>query len=155
MKTKVITISDRASRDVYPDLSGPAIEKTLREYFGDIEVLREIVADDSMQIWEALQNSLDADIIITSGGTGPGPRDITPEVTKSFCERMTPGIAEYIRARSIEQSLNAILSRGVAGIKGSTVIINLPGSPGAASFCTEIICPVLKHAVEMAKGGLH
>lgn len=95
------------------------------------------------------------DGIITTGGTGLSPRDISPEVTAVYCDRAIPGTAEMLRAKSYRQTPNAMLSRGVTGMKAKTLIINLPGSVKAAEFCTKIIAPILAHAVKMARGEGH
>ena len=95
------------------------------------------------------------DLVFTTGGTGLGPRDVTPEATLSVCERLAPGLAEVMRAESLKKTRNAVLSRAVAGLRGSTLIINLPGSPKAVRECVEILLDILPHAVEMMRGGGH
>lgn len=154
MKVMVLTISDRAYAGEYEDLSGPEIEKIISGIPGaDIE--RRVVPDDAGMIVKAMEEALDKNVIITTGGTGLGPRDITPEVTADFCDRMAPGIAEYLRARSLEETLNAVVSRGVAGIKGRTVVVNLPGSVKGAGFCARLLTGILPHACRMAAGDGH
>lgn len=155
MNVLVLTVSDRASKGVYEDLSGPAIEKILRDRFPDISVSRKIVPDEKMAIIRAFESGLANDFIITTGGTGISPRDITPETTAGFCDRTIPGIPEYIRAESFKQTPNAILSRGTAGMKGATIIVNLPGSVRAAEFCTLLLLPIIPHAMKMAQGEGH
>ncbi len=155
MKVLVLTISDRASQGVYEDKSGPAIEEILAENIKEVTVARLIVPDDKNAIQETFESHLDNDVIITTGGTGIGPRDITPDITEKFCDRLIPGIAEYLRNESIRQTVNAVISRGVAGVKGKTVIINLPGSVKGATFCTELLIPILPHAYKMMHGGGH
>lgn len=155
MKVLVLTISDRAYRGVYEDLSGPAVEKTLRAEIPEVKIRRKIVPDEKEMILEAYAESLDMDAIITTGGTGLSTRDITPEVTGEFCDRMIPGIAEYLRNRSLEETLNAVLSRGVAGVRGRTLIVNLPGSEKGARFCAGVLAPVLPHAHGMIMGEGH
>lgn len=155
MKVLVLTISDRASQGVYDDKSGPVIEKILTEKLSEVLVERLIVSDDEVAIKEAYSSHLEKDIIITTGGTGIGPRDNTPDITENFCDRLIPGIAEYLRIESCKQTINAVLSRGVAGIKDKTLIINLPGSVKGASFCTELLIPILAHAVKMMRGEGH
>ncbi len=154
MRIAVITVSDRASAGVYPDRSGPAVEETLRELLPGVDVSREVVADERGEILAALMRQR-ADWILTTGGTGPAPRDVTPEATREWCEREVPGIAEYLRARSLEQTPHAVFSRGIAGIRGSRYVVNLPGSEKAARFCARLLAPLMVHGVEMAQGQGH
>lgn len=155
MKVLVLTVSDRASKGIYEDLSGPGIEKILRDRFPDISVSRKIIPDEKIEITRAFESGLENDFIITTGGTGLSPRDVTPETTAQFCDRAIPGIAEYLRAESVKQTPNAVLSRGSAGMKGSTIIINLPGSVRAVEFCIRLLVPLLPHALKMARGEGH
>ena len=151
----VLTISDRASRGEYEDLSGPAIEKILSKKIPGADITRAIVSDDRSGIEKKFGESLDYDVIITTGGTGLGPRDNTPEATESFCDRTIPGIAEYLREESRRETVNAVLSRGRAGTKGDTLIINLPGSVKGAVFCAELLGGIIPHARHMIKGVGH
>jgi len=151
----VLTISDRASRGVYNDESGPAIEKILRERFPDARIARRIVADEISEIVEVFQKNLHCDFILTTGGTGLSPRDVTPEATASFCDRLIPGIVEILRSESWKQTPQAMLSRGTAGQKGKTILVNFPGSVKAAEFCTLLMLPVMEHAPLMIIGGGH
>ena len=128
MKVVVITVSDRASRGEYEDLSGPEIEKEVKSRFADAAVTRRVVPDEPDDILAALQASAGADFILTTGGTGLSPRDVTPETTRRFIERELPGISECLRAQSYAETPAAVLSRGVAGMKGSTIVVNFPGS---------------------------
>jgi len=155
MKVLVLTISDRASQGVYEDKSGPAIESILAEKLPESIIDRLIVPDEKNAIKDSFDNNLGKDIIITTGGTGIGPRDITPDITEKFCDRLIPGIAEYLRNESLKQTINAVLSRGVAGVKGNTLIINLPGSVKGASFCAELLIQILPHALKMMRGKGH
>ena len=156
MKVAVITISDRASRGEYEDLSGPEIEKILREFLGEpLEVERVIVPDEAAAIIEALDGFQDADAIITTGGTGIGPRDITPEVSRTWCDKEVAGIAEVLRFESYKETPHAMLSRGFAGIRGKTLLVNFPGSVKAVRLCTRVLVPALKHAPGMILGGGH
>lgn len=155
MKVLVLTISDRASQGVYEDRSGPEIIRILSNAFKSSELKGEIISDSPDHIVEALAKNLDRDIIITTGGTGIGPRDHTPDITEQFCDRAISGIAEYLRRESCAQTLNAVLSRGYAGIKEKTIIINLPGSLKGAIFCTELLIPILEHAQKMVQGYGH
>jgi molybdopterin adenylyltransferase len=155
LKILVLTISDRASRGVYEDRSGPAVEKVLEEGLLGAEIERLIVSDDAAGIAEAFEKHADYDVILTTGGSGIGPRDNAPNVTTSFCDRLIPGIAEYLRRESCKETLNAVLSRGVAVYKGMTIIINLPGSVKGAVFCAELLVPILPHAFDMLRGKGH
>lgn len=155
MRVLVLTISDRASKGEYEDLSGPAIEEILFRSLHELEIERSVVSDDASEIKKSFTDNLDMDVIITTGGTGLGPRDNTPEVTEDFCDRMVPGIAEHLRRESCRQTANAVLSRGVAGLKGKTIIINLPGSVRGAKFCAELLVPLLSHACGMVGGAGH
>ena len=155
MNISVITISDRASQGIYEDRSGPAIEAILRETIDGCIVARRIVPDERDEIVQSFTNDSNADAIITTGGTGLSPRDITPDVTAEYCDRLIPGIAEIIRSESYKETPNAMLSRGIAGIKGTTIIINFPGSQRAAEFYARLVAPVLVHAVKMIAGEGH
>jgi len=155
VKVLVLTVSDRVSEGVYSDRSGPAVERVLRERIPQIRIERATVPDEKDRILEVFRESGKFDVIITTGGTGLGPRDITPEATAEFCERTVSGIAEYLRARSFEQTPNAALSRAEAGIAGETLIINFPGSEKGAVFCGEVISEILEHALEMMRGSGH
>jgi len=155
VRVLVLTVSDRASQGVYEDLSGPAVERVLRELVPGIDVQRRVVPDDIARISEALSAGPDVDAIITTGGTGIGPRDVTPEATVACCDRLVPGIAEMLRAESGRQTPHAAFSRGVAGVKGRTLIVNVPGSVRAAEFCARLIAPMLEHACAMLRGDGH
>ena len=173
MRIAVITVSDRASRGEYEDRSGPEIERVLREAgvggAEGVEIAREIVPDEADAIRAALDRfgarpasaggagtaARPADFIITTGGTGLGPRDITPDVTREWCERDLPGIAETIRAESLRETATAMLSRGYAGVRGSTIVVNVPGSRRGAAFATGVLVPVMDHALGMLEGGGH
>lgn len=140
---------------MYEDLSGPAVEEELRTAFSDCRVERRIVPDDEKLLREALESGEKFDAVLTTGGTGLGPRDITPEVTKAVCDRDLPGVAEMLRFESRKEVATAVLSRGVAGSRGGTIYVNLPGSVKGARSCTRMLIPLLPHAVEMAAGGDH
>ena len=148
----VITVSDRASAGEYPDQSGPAVCKLLEDAGYRIENIV-IIPDEKNKIIEVLQNACDnnVDLIVTTGGTGFSPRDITPEATKAVIEREAPGIAEYMRMRSAAVTPRAILSRGVAGICKSSLIVNLPGSPKGAVENLGFVLPALAHGLDMLK----
>jgi molybdopterin adenylyltransferase len=151
----VLTISDRASRGIYEDRSGPEIEAVLRAELPRAEIRRDIVPDEPAEIEAAFRRHADADFILTNGGTGIGPRDVTPEVTAAWCERLLPGIAEALRARSLTETPMAMLSRGTAGLKGRTIIVNFPGSVKAARLGAQTLAPVMEHALEMLRGEGH
>ena len=155
MKIGVITISDRASRGDYEDLSGPLIERDLAERFPAASISRAVVPDDPERIREALDSAASCDFILTTGGTGIGPRDITPEVTARFCDRELPGIAEAIRAASLSETPSAMLSRGYAGMRGGCIVVNFPGSVKAVRLCLQVVAPVMEHAIRMMKGEGH
>ena len=155
MTVSVVTVSDRASRGVYEDLSGPEIERVLRDSVPDIEVLRTVVPDEIEAILGAFRASEGADWILTSGGTGPAPRDVTPEATHRWIDRELPGIAEALRAESYKETPNAVFSRGIAGMKGRQYIVNFPGSVKAVRLCALILAPLLAHGIRMASGEGH
>lgn len=155
MRVSVITVSDRASRGEYEDRSGPEIERLLREAIAGVQVTRVVVPDEIPAIAAALSRQEGADFILTTGGTGISPRDVTPEATRRFCERELPGIAEMLRARSYEETPMAVLSRGYAGLKGRTIVVTFPGSLKAASLCTRLLIPVMEHALSMLRGEGH
>ncbi len=157
VKAAILTISDSCARGERMDLSGPAIREILAA--GEFRVCEErIVADDRDAIVRELARFSDdraCDLVLTTGGTGLGPRDVTPEATASVCERLVPGLAELMRAEGYKRTPNAVLSRGIAGLRGSTLIVNLPGSPRAVRECLEAIGGILPHAIEMMRGGGH
>lgn len=155
MTVIVITISDRSSRGEYPDRSGPEIVSILREAFAGVRVATEVVPDEAEAIVAAFERYRQADFILTTGGTGISSRDVTPEATRGYCERELPGIAEALRAESYRQTPTAVLSRGYAGIKGSTIIVNFPGSVKAVRLCTRVLIPVMEHALSMLRGEGH
>jgi molybdopterin adenylyltransferase len=147
----ILTVSDRSSRGERPDASGPALESAViaKEW---VVAQKAIVPDDRAVIQETLAGWADAgqvDVILTTGGTGFSPRDVTPEATLAVIERQAPGIAEAMRLASLKVTPHAMLSRAVAGIRGRTLIVNLPGSPKGAVESLEVILPVLPHAVEL------
>jgi molybdopterin adenylyltransferase len=155
LKVAVITISDRASRGEYEDISGPEIEKEVKLRYADAEVTRRVVPDEPDDILAALQAASGADFILTTGGTGISPRDVTPEATLRFIDRELPGISESLRAQSYAETQAAMLSRGVAGLKGSTIVVNFPGSVKAVRLCMKVLGPVMEHALRMMRGEGH
>jgi molybdopterin adenylyltransferase len=150
----ILTISDKGWRGERQDKSGPAIRQSLDASQAQVEKC-EIVPDEMDAIIERLKAWSDEagiDVIITTGGTGLAPRDVTPEATLSVVDRVVPGMAEAMRWKSLEKTATAMLSRAVAGVRGHSLIINLPGSPKAVRECLEVILPVLPHAVETLRG---
>lgn len=151
----ILTVSDRSYRGERPDGSGPVLAQMLEEA-GYRVVLRDIVPDDQAVIEKKLMQWADEEapaLILTTGGTGFAPTDVTPEATEAVCQRMTPGIGEAMRASSMKITPRAMLSRGTAGIRGRSLIINLPGSPKAARENLEAVLPALGHGLEMLRGG--
>jgi len=154
MNAVVITVSDACSRGERDDASGAALVKLLTEAGATIVETR-ILSDDLDPLVQALReyaDRSDVDLIITTGGTGLGPRDNTPEATQRVIEREAPGIAEAIRAESLKATPMAMLSRGVCGVRSGTLIINLPGSPKAVRESFAVIAPVLPHALDLLAG---
>lgn len=150
----VITISDRAYKKEYEDLSGPAIRDILLSCLeADISIT--VVPDEKDAVKKAILGHADKDFILTTGGTGLSPRDITPETTREVCDREIPGIGEWLRRESCRETPHAVLSRGYCGLRGTTIIINLPGSVKAAAFCARLLVPIMEHAKEMVHGGKH
>lgn len=149
----ILTISDRSSQGIRPDSSGPGLADAIRQQ--GWEILRTgIIPDDLPEIQRVLTewaDSRDIDVILTTGGTGFSPRDITPEATLGIVDRLAPGIGEAMRLASLQITPYAMLSRGLAGIRGRTLIVNLPGSPTAALENLNVILPVLPHAIELLR----
>jgi molybdopterin adenylyltransferase len=147
-----ITASDRATAGVYEDLSGPAIEQALAEVFGPTtEFVRVLVPDERDQIAAALRclcDEANCDLVVTSGGTGPAKRDVTPEATREVLEKEMPGFGEIMRARSFDIAPTSILSRATAGLRRRSLILNLPGSPKAVRECLAILGPALRECVK-------
>ncbi len=153
-RAAVLTASDRGARGEREDKSGKVIEEIIRSIGGEV-VEYVVVPDDLQSIKEQLiilADQVKADIILTTGGTGLSPRDNTPEATLSVLDKQVPGMAEIMRAESLKKTPHAMLSRAVCGVRGKTLIINLPGSPKAVKECLEVIKPALPHAVELLKG---
>jgi len=155
LRFAILTVSDRSSRGERPDASGPALKEKVEAQ--GWQVLEEnIVPDDLLILQDTLVHWADGrrfDVILTTGGTGFAPRDITPEATQAVIQKSAPGLAEAMRYESLKITPHAMLSRGLAGIRGSTLIINLPGSPKAALENLEVVIPVLPHAVELLHEG--
>ena len=151
----VITVSTRAAAGVYDDDTGPALAAMLRaEAFevGDVVV----VSDEQNTIASAIASAChSAALVVTNGGTGMNPRDVTPEATMEVVEVVIPGMAEAMRAASIAKTPMAMLSRGIAGVRGRTLVVNVPGSPKAAAENLAVVLPVLRHALDQIAGGDH
>lgn len=154
MKVAILTISDKGSRGERADTSGPAIKEMLEPLAAEI-VSADMVPDEREVIAAKLRHYADeiaCDTVLTTGGTGLSPRDVTPEATMDVIERTAPGIPEAMRAASLKKTPMAMISRAQAGIRGRTLIINLPGSEKAVRECLEVVIPVLGHAVEVLRG---
>ncbi len=152
MKAGVLTVSDGVHAGVREDLSGDALDELLRgEGF---DVVRDVVPDEQAAIASAIRRLSDSEalLILTTGGTGFAPRDVTPEATRTVLERDAPGIAEAIRADALARTPHALLSRGIAGLRGKTLVVNLPGSPGGCRDGFAVIQPALRHGLELALG---
>lgn len=151
LRVAILTVSDRSSAGQRQDLSGPALEKAVLAQGWQVHGT-DVVPDDMQPIQQALTKWVDSgkvDVVLTTGGTGFTRRDITPEATLGICERMAPGLAEAMRATSLQITPHGMLSRAVAGIRKATLIVNLPGSPKAAMENLAVITPVLPHAVQL------
>lgn len=155
MRIGILTVSDRSARGERPDAAGPLIAAFLSESFPGCQIARTaIVPDERDQISACLIAWSDedgVDVIFTTGGTGFAPRDITPEATRSVIEREAPGLAEAMRAAGLRQTPHAMLSRGICGLRGRTLIVNLPGNPGAVRDSLAVIQPVLPHAIALLR----
>jgi molybdopterin adenylyltransferase len=155
MKIGRITISDRASAGIYADRSGPEIETMLRDVFADANFESAIVPDEVEMISAALKKFADergCDLLVTTGGTGISPRDVTPEATKAVLEKELPGFGEIMRVQSFAKVRTAVLSRAVAGTRGKTLIVNLPGKPSAVRECLEILAPAIREGMAHLRG---
>jgi molybdopterin adenylyltransferase len=152
----IVTISDRASRGEYQDLGGPAIRTYLETVLTSLwSPVSRVIADERPLIEHVLKSLCDDEhccLVVTTGGTGPAPRDVTPEATEAICERMMPGFGELMRKVSLEKVPTAILSRQTAGIRGGTLIVNLPGQPRAIAECLDAIFPAIPYCIDLIGG---
>jgi molybdopterin adenylyltransferase len=157
IRVAIITVSDSAASGAREDRSGPAVRERC-ERLGWQVVSLEILPDDQLQLTERLAQLADggnADVILTTGGTGLGPRDVTPEATANICEKLVLGLAELMRERGRQSTIRAALSRAVVGLRGRAIIVNLPGSPKGAAESLDAIAELLPHAAEVRRGARH
>ena len=152
----ILTVSDRASAGVYEDLSGKAIIETLNVYLScEWNSVYEVIPDEQNLIEEALKRMADEKeccLIVTTGGTGPALRDVTPEATEAVCQKMMPGFGELMRQVSLKYVPTAILSRQTAGIRGKSLIINLPGKPKSIRECLDAVFPAVPYCIDLLEG---
>jgi molybdopterin adenylyltransferase len=152
----VVTISDRASAGVYEDKGGPGIEVALAAILATPwRPVRRVIPDERGLIEAALRELADVErcsLILTTGGTGPSPRDVTPEATEAVCDRLMPGFGELMRARSLLEVPTAILSRQLGGLRGRSLIVNLPGKPAAIRTCLDAVFPAIPYCLDLIGG---
>ena len=154
LRVAVLTVSDRSSEGIRPDAAGPALAEKVRR-LSWLVVETAVCPDEEARIGERLIQWADGDavdLILTTGGTGLAPRDVTPEATQAVVTRLVPGIPEAMRAHSLKKTPHAVISRGIAGVRGRSLIINLPGSPKAAVENLEAVAAALEHAVSKIQG---
>lgn len=155
-KIGILTVSDRVSRGEYDDRGGPAIRDYLEKVLiSPWQAVVRVVADERQQIERALVSLCDDEgcsLVITTGGTGPAPRDVTPDATEAVCDRLLPGFGERMRAISAAHVPTSILARQIAGVRSKTLLVNLPGKPEAIAECLEAVFPAIPHAIELIGG---
>ncbi len=156
IKIGVINVSDRASAGIYEDIPGKAVVETLKEYLiSEFETVYRVIPDEQDLIARALIEMADIHnccLIVTTGGTGPAKRDVTPEATEAVCEKMMPGFGELMRQESLKYVPTAILSRQTAGIRGNSLIINLPGKPKAIRQCLDAVFQAVPYCIDLIDG---
>lgn len=156
LKIGILTLSDRASAGIYEDLSGKAAIDLLKTYIkNDWESVYKVIPDDFLLIKKTLIEMADTSgcsLIVTTGGTGPSKRDVTPEATEEVCEKIMPGFGELMRQESLKYVPTAILSRQTAGIRGNCLIVNLPGKPKSIKECLEVIFPAIPYCIDLIEG---
>lgn len=156
IKIGVVTVSDRASRGEYEDLGGPAIIDWLSKALASPwQAVAKVVPDEQPQVEQVLSELADQEhccLIVTTGGTGPAPRDVTPEATQAVCDKILDGFGEQMRAVSLKFVPTAILSRQIAGIRGQSLIVNLPGKPSAIADCLEAVFPAIPYCIDLIEG---
>ncbi len=152
----ILTVSDRASRGIYSDEGGPAIEAELKRYLiTPWRPVARIIADEQELIEATLKELCDVEgcsLVVTTGGTGPAKRDVTPEATEAVCDKMMPGFGELMRLESLKVVPTAILSRQTAGIRGKSLIVNLPGKPSAIADCLKAVFPAIPYCIDLIEG---
>jgi molybdenum cofactor synthesis domain-containing protein len=154
IRAGIVTVSDKGYAGEREDASGPLLAQLLRKMGAQV-VKQTIVPDEQAEIegvLVGLADEVQVDLVVTTGGTGPAPRDVTPEATRAVIERQVPGLAEVLRFEGYRHTPLAVISRGVAGIRGQTLIVNLPGSPQAVREGMETLTPILPHAIRMLRG---
>jgi molybdopterin adenylyltransferase len=156
IKIGIITASDRASAGIYEDISGVAIQDTMKAYLkSEHEIVYRCIPDVQDTIEETMRELCDVHgccLVVTTGGTGPAKRDVTPEATENVCEKMMPGFGELMRSVSLKYVPTAILSRQTAGIRGKSLIINLPGKPKSIRECLDAVFPAVPYCIDMIEG---
>ncbi len=156
LKIGIVTVSDRASRGEYTDRGGPAIENWLQQALATPwQAVKRLIEDEQDTIENCLRQLCDEDhcqLVVTTGGTGPARRDVTPDATEAVCDKLMPGFGELMRMESLKVVPTAILSRQTAGIRGNSLIINLPGKPSAIADCLTAVFPAVPYCIDLLEG---